>query len=115
MADTNPAREIGLVQGVPAKAGVSYRASVQVKAVKGVTPAGSFIQMRFRPSNKLVQKEFKVEDDGEFHTVSVSGTSPEGTQRIVIYLYTHRKETPQVLLAAPELVEVVQPTKAGDG
>ena len=71
--------------------------------------------MRFRPSNKLVQKEFKVEDDGEFHTVSVSGTSPEGTQRIVIYLYTHRKETPQVLLAAPELVEVVQPTKAGDG
>jgi len=53
--DGDATREIGVEQTVPAKAGLTYEASVMRRGVKGASSLGAYLQLRFLPSNRLVQ------------------------------------------------------------
>lgn len=98
IADGDPAAEIGVYQTFPLKAGETYRAGALVAAVPQSSPAGAYLQLRFLPSNQLVQTSLWTLATDRFREVSVTGTAPPGTTKGVLYLYTHKDPTPKVLV-----------------
>jgi hypothetical protein len=110
--DGDPTAEIGIVQQNPAQGGLVYEASAQVKAVEGADSAGSYLQLRFLPSNKYVQTSLMASSAVEFERVSVKGVAPDDTTQAVIYLYTHRDPTPKVIVDSVSLVSGVEPPPA---
>ncbi|MBN2128107.1 MAG: hypothetical protein JW741_01370 [Sedimentisphaerales bacterium] len=104
IADGDPSAETGVSQGIDLKGGETYRVTVKVRAVKGVSAAGAYVQLRFLPSNQLVQTDLNAESVEEFSEISVKGTAPPDTTSGVIYLYTHRAPTPQVLVTDVQIV-----------
>jgi hypothetical protein len=104
IADGDAAAEIGVNQTFPLKESETYRASVQVKAVKGASPAGSYLQFRFLPSNEFAQTGLWSGSTETFLEVSVTATAPAGTKTAMIYLYTHAQPTPRVIVAQVKVV-----------
>lgn len=98
MDDSDPALELGITQTVDAPGGVVYRAAVWVKAGPGGSTAGSYLQMRFLPSNTFRQVALVPGRGAGWREVKVTGLAPEGNQRITVYLYCHRDPTPKVIL-----------------
>ncbi len=109
LADGDAGAEIGLVQKVPAKGGLTYEASVEVQAVKEARSYGSHLQLRFLPSNRFFQVPLAARTTERFLRVSVKGTAPAGTKQAMMYLYTHKAPTPKVLLRNARLVSGVPP------
>ncbi|NQT94469.1 MAG: hypothetical protein HQ559_17060, partial [Lentisphaerae bacterium] len=104
IADGDPAAEIGVSQVFGLKAGEIYRVTAKVRAVERASTAGAYLQLRFLPSNQLVQTGLTARSAARFAEVSVTGTAPPGTTRGVIYLYTHRGPTPKVFVTDVRLV-----------
>ena len=77
--DDDPEREIGLSQTVPAEPDHFYEATVMVRGVEGETTEGSFLQLRFLPSQRLVQVGLQALDHETWNRVAVQGTAPAGT------------------------------------
>ncbi|MBN1341437.1 MAG: VCBS repeat-containing protein [Phycisphaerae bacterium] len=109
LADGDPAAEIGLLQQVAAKGGLTYEASVDVRGVKEARTAGAYLQLRFLPSNQFVQTDLRATSDSQCNRVAVKATAPADTARLTVYLYTHKTPTPKVLLRNARLVSGVQP------
>ncbi len=111
ISDEDPAEraEVGVVQTVSAPGGVAYEASVMVRALEEQSTAGSYIQMRFLPSNEFVQGALVAGSSEGFNRVAVKGLAPEGNQQITIYLYTHAGPTPKVMVDSVRLVSGVEP------
>ncbi len=114
IADGSSASEIGVVQSVALKGEVTYQISAEVKAIKGASTDGAYLQLRFLPSNQLVQTSlgaaYSVDVAANmFSEVSVQGTAPSGTTTGVIYLYTHAAPTPRVLVTDVKLVGGLPP------
>jgi len=109
IADGSTAAESGLSQTVPADAGVAYQASARVRGVPGQASSGAYLQLRFLPSDQLLQTALAAPTAEGFTTVSVKGLAPPDTTRAVIYLYTHRDPTPQVIVDGVELIAGVEP------
>ncbi len=107
--DGNRNQETGLSQTVQGKGGLTYEASVKVRAMPGSSGSGSDLQMRFLPSNKYVQITLNTNGGQTFNRVSVRGTAPAGTNKIRIYLYTQRTSTPRVIVDTVSLVSGVEP------
>jgi len=107
--DGDPARAIGIMQTVPARGGVTYEAGTRVRGVAGAASAGAYLQMRFLPSNRHVQTALMARGSRGFSDVSVRGTAPPGTERIRLYLYTHRAPTPKLIVDGIRLLSGVQP------
>jgi hypothetical protein len=107
--DPDPAAEIGVSRQVPAEGNLVYEVSAQVKAVEGASGIGTFMQLRFLPSQKLVQTSLAASSSTEFERVAVRGQAPPDTTTAVIYLYTHREPTPKVIVDAVALVSGVEP------
>ncbi|MBN1670063.1 MAG: hypothetical protein JXR37_03475 [Kiritimatiellae bacterium] len=110
--DANPEQEIGLTQTVTGEPGMTYEASVDVKAAPGASTDGAYLQMRFLPSNKLVQTALAAAGPTAFNRVSVRETAPPGTKDVQIYLYTHAGPTPKVIVDSAALVSGVEPAAA---
>jgi len=104
IADGDAAAEIGVNQTFPLKESETYRASVQVKAAEGASPAGSYLQFRFLPSNEFAQTGLWSNSVEAFQEVSVTATAPAGTTTAIIYLYTHAQPTPKVIVAQVKVV-----------
>ena len=104
--DGDKEREIGVNQAVKApKPSGHYRASVKCRKVDAASSVrGAYLQMRFLPSNKIQQTALAAVSDSEFTELSVQGVAPEDTERIMIYLYTHKGPTPQVIVDDVRLV-----------
>ena len=98
LSDGDRNTEIGVSQAFELKGGETYEATAKVRRVEGVSPAGAYLQLRFLPSNQLVQTALQANSEREFSAVSVRGLTPPDTTRGVIYLYSHRDPTPQVLI-----------------
>ncbi len=109
LADGDTTAEIGLVQTRPASPGLTYEASVEIRAVKGARTHGAHLQLRFVPSGQFGQVSFVSKDAAKFQRVAVKKTAPAGTKQAVMYLYTHRAPTPKVLLRNASLVSGVSP------
>ncbi|NOX55782.1 MAG: hypothetical protein GXP27_15345, partial [Planctomycetes bacterium] len=109
LVDREPDREIGITQTVPAEPGRVYRASVKAKAVAGKTAQGAFLQLRFLPSNRLVQTELQPVTERRFTEFFVHAQASQGTTHARVYLYTHREPTPEVLLRDVRLVSMPPP------
>ncbi len=107
LSDGHRSAEIGLVQDVPGRGGETYEASVEVRAVEGGTTIGGHLQLRFLPANVFRQVSFRNRSSTEFKRVAVRATSPEGTKRIRLYIYTHRGPTPRIVLRDARLVSGV--------
>ena len=89
--DSDANTEIGLTQAIPVKPGEIYEASVDVRAVEGASSYGSYLQLRFLPSDKYVQTSLSATKTDQFETVSVKGKAPADTEVARIYLYTRSR------------------------
>ena len=107
--DGDPGTEIGLTQTVQVEPDLVYQASVMVKGVPDATSAGSYIQLRFLPSNEYHQKGLAAPSTEMFTEVAVKGVAPPDTERAVIYLYSHRGPVPRVIVDSAALVSGVEP------
>ena len=105
--DGSPDQETGLSQTVKGKGGLTYEASVKVRAMPG--SSGSDLQLRFLPSNKYVQTTLNTAGVQTFNRVSVRCTAPAGTNKVRIYLYTQRTSTPRIIVDTVSLVSGVEP------
>lgn len=99
LADGDPTAEVGILQSFALRGGETYQVTAKVRAVEGASTAGAYLQLRFLPSQELVQTGLAARSAAEFSPVSVKATAPPGTTQGVIYLYTHREPTPKVLVA----------------
>ena len=108
LSDGDPAAEIGITQTVSAKPGLVYEASVQVRGIPGATTEGSYLQMRFVPSQKFAQIDLAPTGTDEFETVATRMLALPDTTQITIYLYTHAQPTPKVLMMNARLVSGVE-------
>ncbi|MCC6445973.1 MAG: VCBS repeat-containing protein [Armatimonadetes bacterium] len=102
--DNDPTAEIGIVQSAPAQPGLTYGSHARVKAIRGASPYGAYMQLRFLPSQQFVQVNLVSDRADRFKTVSARATAPEGTTAAVLYLYTHREPTPQIVVDSVCLV-----------
>jgi hypothetical protein len=109
IADGDPTAETGVVQAVGLKGGETYRVTAKVRAVEGASTAGAYLQLRFLPSHQLVQTGLSARSAQRFSEISLKGTAPAGTTQGMIYLYTHREPTPQVLVTDVRLVGGLPP------
>ena len=109
IADGDRAAEIGVSQSFPLKGGETYRVSAMVRGVQGAVSTGAYLQLRFLPSNRLVQTGLIAKSTDEFTEVAVKGTAPPDTTRGVIYLYTHRQPTPRVCVTDVRLIGGLPP------
>lgn len=107
--DGDRTTEVGVTQSFALKGGETYQVTVKVRAVEGASTAGAFVQFRFLPSHQLVQTDLAADSTERFTEVSVTGTAPPDTTRGVIYLYTHREPTPQVLISEIKLMGGLPP------
>ncbi|MEN6402031.1 MAG: carbohydrate binding domain-containing protein, partial [Armatimonadia bacterium] len=96
--DGSPTDELGITQTVPIKAGETYRVTVMVAAVSGANPAGAYLQMRFQPTDKFTQVALTPKGADGFTEIAATMTAPEGSERLMIYLYSHKETTPKVLV-----------------
>lgn len=97
--------EIGLYQTVPVTAGRAYRATATLGALPDASPETTYLQLRFLPSNELVQIAV-LPSPGQFEDFSVEGTAPEGTTQARVYLYTAASRTPKILVRQITLEEI---------
>ena len=102
--DDDGGQELGITQTVPAEGGLVYKAAVWVHAWETGTTAGSYLQMRFLPSNTFRQVSLTPRFGGDWREVKVTGLAPDDTQRIVLYLYCHRDPTPKLVLDQATLI-----------
>ncbi|MHC4399386.1 MAG: carbohydrate binding domain-containing protein, partial [Planctomycetota bacterium] len=109
IADGDPSTEIGVYQRVGLKGGETYQVTAKVRALEGASTSGAYVQLRFLPSNQLVQTGLAATSAGEISEISVKGTAPPDTTHGVIYLYTHRDPTPQVLVTGVSLLGGLPP------
>ena len=107
--DDDPAKEIGLTQSVRGEGGLTYEASLKVRRGSDAMTGGSYLQMRFAPSGKYAQVGLIAESKDQFNRISVRATAPDGTKRVLIYLYTHRDPIPKVIVDSVALVSGVDP------
>ncbi|MBM3473366.1 MAG: VCBS repeat-containing protein [Armatimonadetes bacterium] len=107
--DPDPTAEIGITQQNAVEGGLVYEASAMVKGVEGADTTGSYMQLRFLPSNKYFQTGLAAPSTETFDRVSVKGVAPDDTTAAVIYLYTHRDPTPKVIVDSVSLVSGVEP------
>jgi len=98
IADGDPQTELGIMQAFALRGGETYRVTAKVRAVEGASTAGAYLQLRFLPSQELVQTSLAARSATEFSAVSVKATAPRDTTQGVVYLYTHREPRPQVLV-----------------
>ncbi|MFO7974580.1 MAG: VCBS repeat-containing protein [Candidatus Hydrogenedentota bacterium] len=106
IADGHPSEELGVVQTVPIEPNTPYVAGVSVKAVEDAGPAGAYIQLRFQPSNEYVQRPLIPGLNGQYQRIEVGKIAPENAREAVLYLYTHRDPTPQVIVDNVSLAAV---------
>ena len=97
--DGDPTAEIGVVQTFDAMPHLTYQVSVQVRAVKGASTGGAYLQFRFAPSGKYEQVGLYTENTEEFEVITVRATAPADTKQAQIYLYSHAGPTPKVMVA----------------
>jgi len=109
IADGDPTAEVGVYQAFELKGGETYQVTVKARAVEGASTAGAYVQFRFLPSNQLVQTGLDAKSAGEFSDVAVKGTAPPDTTQGMIYLYTHKGPTPQVLVTDVKLMGGLPP------
>lgn len=107
--DGNPGTEIGINQQVPAEGGIAYEASAMVKALKPAGGAGAHIQLRFLPSGEFQQVGLGQANEAEFMRISVVGMAPADTTHVVVYYYTHRAPTPELVIDSVGLIGGVPP------
>ncbi|MFP3902743.1 MAG: hypothetical protein ACLFWB_00745, partial [Armatimonadota bacterium] len=107
--DDDPAREIGLRQEIEAHGDDAYEASVMVAVPEDASASGSYIQLRFVPSNEYAQRGLSVPAGEGYRQISLKGVAPEDTEAAVLYLYTHKGPTPKVMVDDVSLKSGVEP------
>ncbi len=99
LADGDPTAELGIVQSFALRGGETYQVTAKVRRIEGASTGGAYLQLRFLPSQQIAQVGLAARSATEFSPVFVKATAPPGTTHGVVYLYTHREPTPQVLVA----------------
>lgn len=107
--DDDPGQEVGITQSLPVLPDLVYEASVMVRGVEGESTAGSYMQLRFLPSNHFVQVPLRTPHHDVWNRVAVRGVAPPDTERATLYLYTHRDPIPKVMVDSVSLVSGVDP------
>ena len=103
IADGDRKAEIGVNQSFKLKGDQTYRVTVKVRKSEGASTAGSYLQFRFLPSNKYVQRGLSARSAKRFSEVSVLGLAPPDTTKGVIYLYSHAAPVPKVIVTDVKL------------
>ncbi|MCD6352478.1 MAG: hypothetical protein J7M26_10190, partial [Armatimonadetes bacterium] len=106
ISDHDTGAEVGVSQTRPLPPGVKYLiASVQVRPAPGGRGVGGFLQLRFLPSNKLLQTPLRSQGQ-QWGTVRVAGEVPPGTKSFVVYLYTHVETLCDTLVDKAQVISV---------
>ena len=107
--DADPTKEIGVSQDIPARPDTTYRLTLMARTLEDQSTSGSYIQMRFLPSNKYAQVSISVKPTEEFQEVIAYATAPPDTKALRIYLYAHADPMPKVVIDNVKLVSGVEP------
>ncbi len=106
ISDHNPAQEVGVSQTAELPPDARFLvASVHVRAAEDGRGAGGFLQLRFLPSQKLLQVGLSGSADG-WRPCRVAGEAPEGTTAIQVFLYTHRETICDTLVDDAQVIAV---------
>jgi hypothetical protein len=109
LVDDDADAEIGITRQVPVEPSGRYRATATIRAVPDATSVGSYLQLRFVPSDKaLYQVGLNFPAGRDTATIEVFGNSPRNATHAQLYLYTHRDVTPRVIIERVTLEKVGQ-------
>jgi hypothetical protein len=110
--DKDSSGETGIKQTIPAEAGQTYQAEVEIKATKPYSTIGAFLQIRFLPSQKFEQVGLEnIVPDSSWQNVTARATAPVGTTQIQIFVYTHAAEQPDFLVKSVSLKSGFSPVE----
>ncbi|MCK5802353.1 MAG: hypothetical protein KAI66_05950, partial [Lentisphaeria bacterium] len=98
LEDRDPAAEIGITQIVPWPGGTTVQAICQTAGMPGSPRGGAFLQIRFSPSGKYLQRTLVTTENGAYSRTVVEGEVPPGTKVCQLFLYTHAAPKPHVLV-----------------
>ena len=103
IADGDREAEIGVSQSFKLEGNKTYQVTLKVRKVEGVSTGGSYLQFRFLPSNKYVQRGLSARSSKQFFEISILGLAPPDTTKGIIYLYSHAGPVPKVIVTDVKL------------
>jgi hypothetical protein len=101
--DNNSLKEFGVYQNIKLPEGRSFKCTVSVKAVPGKKTEGAFLQVRLFPSRNIFQIPLINNSENEFKNVSLTFITPPKNKSARIYLYTHAKPVPGIIINGIQL------------
>ena len=107
--DSSADGEIGIRQVVPVEPGVTYEASVSIRAVRDAPSSGAILLMRFSPAGRDVVVHLRPRSHEHFDRVKAINTAPPEAKTMSLYLYSHRAPTPQLIMDNVKLLKGVEP------
>ncbi len=110
--DDSPNGEIGIRQIVPVQPGVTYEASVSVRAVPDAPSGGAILLMRFHPKGRDTVVPLRAHSHKYFNRIKALGTAAPESKTMSLYLYSHARPRPQLMLDDVKLVGGVPPPPA---
>lgn len=108
LEDGSKTGELGVQQDVPAHGGLAYRLTVKARRVDDAPAAGAYVQLRFLPTDTYLQKPLVAGDAEGAGEVVLEGRAPADATSLRIYLYTHKAETPKVMVESVTLQSGVE-------
>lgn len=97
MLDNNEQEETGITFTVHAREKLQYTLNLEAKTSREDKSNGAFMQIRFLPSNKFIYCPIEPGLD-KYKLNELSGSAPAGTTAVAVYLYTHRKAKPEIII-----------------
>ncbi|MGE4565535.1 MAG: carbohydrate binding domain-containing protein [Victivallaceae bacterium] len=99
LEDSCPQSENGITRTFPAVGGKKYRAGIKARALDPERTDLAYFQLRFLPSNKLVQEPVSVFGSDDYAINVIGLEAPAGTTNAQIFVYSHNKPQPAIAIA----------------
>ena len=93
----------------PATAGNYYRIALKARQLNELKKDAAYFQLRFLPSQKLLQLPIAVLDTERYNPNVISLQAPAGTTGLQIFIYTHKAPKPAVAISEFYLEESATP------
>ncbi len=99
LEDSCPQSENGITRTFPAVGGKKYRAGIKARTIDPNRTDLAYFQLRFLPSNKLIQEPVSVFSSDEYAINMVELEAPAGTTHAQVFIYSHSKPQPAIAIA----------------
>ena len=107
--DSSADGEIGIRQVVPVEPGLTYEASVSIRAIRDAPSTGAILLMRFSRGGRDAIVYLRPRSHERFDRIKAINTAPPEAKTMSLYLYSHRAPTPQLIMDDVKLLGGVEP------